>query len=54
MDYEKDLELCEYNPMSVEYEKEIRDLARAIEAPAKCLFQKMIEKITLSHAAAEV
>lgn len=54
MDYEKDLELCEYNPMSVEYEKEIRELALAVEAPAKCFFQKLMKKIILSHAVAEV
>lgn len=54
MDYENELDFCEYNPMSVELEKEIRDLARVVETPAKCLFQKMIEKITLSHAIAEV
>lgn len=50
MDYEKDLELCEYNPMSLEYEREIRELARAVKSPAKCFFQKLLKKIILSHA----
>ena len=51
MDYEKDLELCEYNPLSVKYEVELRQLAQIIEAPAMSFFQKMMKKIILSHGA---
>ena len=50
MDYEKDLELCEYNPLSVQYENEIRELAQIIEAPAMTFFQRMMKKVILSHA----
>ena len=49
MDYENELEFCEYNPMSVKYENELRALAKVVEAPAMSLFQKMMKKIILSH-----
>ena len=48
MDYEKDLELCEYNPVSLQYEKEIRMLAAIVEAPAMSFFQKLMKKIVLA------
>ena len=49
MDYEKDLELCEYNPLSVKYENELRVLAQIVEAPAMSFFQRLMKKIILSH-----
>jgi len=49
MDYEKDLELCEYNPISLKYEQELRALAQIVETPAMSFFQKMMKKIILSH-----
>lgn len=45
MDYEKDLELCEYNPVSVEYENELRMLAKIVEPPAMSFFQRLMKKI---------
>ncbi len=51
MDYENDLELCEYNPISVQYENEIRALAQIIEPPAKSFFQRLMKKIILAHGA---
>lgn len=51
MDYEKELELCEYNPVSLEYEKEIRALAAIIEAPYMSFFQKLMKKIVCAKAA---
>ena len=51
MDYEKDMELCEYNPLSIKYEVELRQLAQIIEAPAMSFFQKMMKKIILSNGA---
>ncbi len=51
MDYENDLELCEYNPVSLKYQNELRELAAVIETPARCFFQKMLNKIILSHTA---
>ena len=50
MDYENELELCEYNPMSVQYEKELKALAQIVEAPAMSFFQRMMKKIILSHS----
>lgn len=50
MDYQNELDFCEYNPMSVQYEKELRELARVVEQPAKNLFEKMLEKISLARA----
>lgn len=50
MDYERDLELCEYNPVSLAYEEELRALAQAVEAPAMSFFQRLMKKIILSHA----
>ncbi len=47
MDYQNELDFCEYNPISVQYENELRELARVVEEPAKNLFEKMLEKITL-------
>ena len=51
MDYETDLELCEYNPISVAYQEELRTLAGLIEAPTMSLFQRLMKKIILSHGA---
>ncbi len=48
MDYENEVEFCEYNPISLKYERELRKLAKAIEEPAKNLFERMLEKITLA------
>ena len=50
MDYEMDLELCEYNPMSLQYQKELKELAEIVEKPAMCFFQRVMKKIILSHA----
>ena len=49
MDYENELEYCEYNPVSVEYEKELKALAQIVEAPAMSFFQRLMKKIILSH-----
>ncbi len=49
MDYERDLELCEYNPVSLAYEKELRALAQAVETPAMSFFQRLMKKIVVSH-----
>lgn len=51
MDYEKDLDLCEYNPVSLQYEQEIRMLARVIEKPTMSFFEKLMKKIILAHTA---
>ena len=42
MEYENELELCEYNPISLQYEKEIKLLAQIIEAPTMSFFQKLM------------
>ena len=49
MDYENDLELCEYNPVSVQYENELRMLAKIVETPAMSFFQKLMKKIIFAH-----
>jgi len=49
MEYEKDLDLCEYNPISLQYEAEIQMLSKAVEAPAMSFFQKLMKKIILTH-----
>ena len=49
MDYENDLELCEYNPVSVQYENELRMLAKIVETPAMSFFQKLMKKIIVAH-----
>ncbi len=51
MDYEKDLELCEYNPISLQYEKELRELSKVVEAPVANFFEKLRKKIILAHTA---
>ena len=51
MDYENDLELCEYNPVIVQYENELRMLAKIVEAPAMSFFQKLMKKIVVAHGA---
>ena len=51
MNYEQDLELCEYNPVSVQYQEELRTLAKLIEAPAMSFFQKLMKKIIVAHSA---
>lgn len=53
MEYENELEFCEYNPISVAYEKELRELARIVEAPAMSLFQRLMKKIVLSQKTVE-
>ena len=49
MNYENDLELCEYNPVSVAYQEELRTLAQIIEAPTMSFFQRLMKKIVLAH-----
>ncbi len=49
MDYENDLELCEYNPIIIQYEKDFRKLSEFIQTPAKSFFQRLIERILHSH-----
>lgn len=49
MNYESDLEMCEYNPVSVAYQNELRMLAQMIEAPTMSFFQRLMKKIILSH-----
>ena len=49
MEYENDLELCEYNPVSVQYENELRMLAKIVETPAMSFFQKLMKKIVVAH-----
>ena len=51
MNYETDLELCEYNPVSVAYQEELRVLAKLVEAPAMSFFQKLMKKIVVAHGA---
>lgn len=51
MNYEQDLELCEYNPVSVAYEEELRMLAKMVESPAMSFFQRLMKKIVLAHGA---
>ena len=49
MEYENELEYCEYNPISVAYEKELRELAKIVEIPAMSLFQRLMKKIIVSQ-----
>lgn len=49
MDYERNLELCEYNPVSLAYEEELRILAQTVEAPAMTFLQRLMKKIIVSH-----
>lgn len=51
MNYDDDLDLCEYNPISIQYENEMRALAQAIEFPAMTFFQRLMKKIILAHKA---
>ena len=51
MDYENEMYLCEYNPISIEYEQELRALATIVEAPAMSFFQKLMKKIVVSAGA---
>lgn len=51
MEYENELEFCEYNPISVAYEQELRELAKVVETPAMSLFQKLMKRIVLSQTA---
>jgi len=50
MNYEYDIELCEYNPVSVEYENELRMLAKIVEVPAASLFQRLMKKIVCAKS----
>ena len=50
MDYEKDLDFCEYNPVSLQYEKEIRMLAKIVEKPTMSFFERLMKKIILARA----
>jgi len=49
MNYEEELELCEYNPAAIQYENELKVLAQIIELPAMSLFQRLMKKIILAH-----
>ena len=49
MSYEEDIELCEYNPVGIKYQNELRKLARIVEAPAQSLFQRLVKQIILSQ-----
>lgn len=49
MEYENELELCEYNPISVAYERELRELAKVVETPAMSMFQKLMKRIVVSQ-----
>lgn len=49
MEYEYDLELCEYNPISIEYQNEIKLLAATIEKPVMSFFERLMKKIILSY-----
>ena len=49
MEYENELEFCEYNPISVAYERELRELAKVVETPAMSMFQKLMKKIIVSR-----
>lgn len=49
MNYETDLELCEYNPVSIEHQEELRALAKLIELPTMSLFQRLMKKIVVAH-----
>ena len=49
MEYENELEFCEYNPISVAYEKELRELAKIVETPAMSIFQRLMKKIIVSQ-----
>ena len=49
MSYENDVELCELNPISLQYEAELKMLAQVIEAPAMSFFQWMMKKIIVAH-----
>ena len=51
VDYEENLELCEYNPVSVQYENELRTLAKLLETPFMSFFQRLMKKILLSAKA---
>ena len=51
MNYESDLELCEYNPVSLAYQEELKVLAKMVEAPAMSFFQKLMKKIVVAHSA---
>lgn len=51
MNYDEDLELCEYNPISIQYENELKALAKIVEAPAMSLFRKLMKKIILTNGA---
>ena len=47
--YDQDLELCEYNPISVAHQEELRTLAALIEAPTMSCFQRLMKKIIVAH-----
>lgn len=49
MDYENDLELCEYNPISIQYENELKALAKIVELPAMSFFQRLMKKIVVAN-----
>ena len=49
MEYENELEYCEFNPISVAYERELRELARVVETPAMSMFQRLMKKIIVSQ-----
>ena len=49
MECENELEYCEFNPISVAYERELRELARVVETPAMSMFQRLMKKIIVSQ-----
>lgn len=51
MNYENELDFCEYNPVSLKYQNEIKDLARIIEKPSMSFFQRLMKRIIVSMGA---
>ena len=49
MNYETDLELCEYNPVSIAYQEELKALAKMIETPTMSFFFFLLKKIVVAH-----
>ena len=49
MNYEADLELCEYNPISVAQQNELKMLAKVVENSSMSFFQKLMKKIVVAH-----
>ena len=47
---EYDVDFCEYNPRSVELEKELKALVAKVESPNLSLFQGFMKRIMLSSS----